>query len=197
MLFEKKGGDTTISQLETKITELENKMSALECKLASIYCTESTISSQSTQTTTSVNKVAQRAGYEYIDFTTNMTPSGLELSWDSSKFEESLPSGQVLRDIRIVGDTKDRTIINSNKKANTVLLDATAINPQIEIRLKIDSKDEGVYRYDKVEKLLTSENGVKTISVTPTIPTEERVLSITDVNDMLLAKIAELENKIG
>lgn len=196
MTLFKKESDMTLSQLSTLVKELQTKVSDLECKLGGIYCTGATNSAQSTTTTTTVNKVSQRADYEYIDFTTKQTPSGIELSWDLSKFENSLPTNSLLRDVRVVADTKDRTVINSNKKANTVLLDATATNPQIEVRLKVESKDEGLMRYDKIQILETVTDGNKVVALNPTIPTEERELTLAEVNDRLVAEIEKLKKQM-
>lgn len=196
MLFEDEKVEMTNSQLTTEINNLKNQLSLIQARLDSIYGTETTAVKAENQVVMNVNKVSDKASYEYVDFNVKKDEAGVAVSWDVTQFEKSLPATHKLRDVRIVGDTKDRSVFNHNKKQNTVILDSGVANPQVEVRLKIESP-EGVYRYDSVQILDTTTDGAKVLAVNATIPTEARSLTLSEVNDRLMAEISKLRKEVS
>lgn len=164
-----------------------------------IITEEASNGASSANITVDVPKTRDRASYEYIDFEIKKEVSGISLTWDSTNFSNSLSETQRVRDFRIVVDTDKRTIINDNKKSSTILLPADAINPQVEIRMKIESTNgESLYRYDTVQVLDTVTDGSKTLTVTPTIPTIQKVdLDLQGVYDELITEINILKNIVN
>lgn len=148
--------------------------------------------------TIDVPATRDRASYEYVDFDIKKDLNGISLTWDSTNFSKSLNDDQRVRDFRIVVDTNTRTIVNDNKKSSTVLLPADVVNPQVEIRIKIENiNGEGLYRYDAVQVLDTVTDGKKTLGVTPTIPILQKIdLDLQGVYNELKAEINLLKNML-
>ena len=92
----------------------------------------------------------------------------------------------------IVVDGKKETFLNHNKKSGNIILPATAANPQLEIRAKVQNS-EGIYRYDSVSMLDTVAQGEKSVAIDATIPKTQREMNTNQVNEYLMAEIDKIK----
>lgn len=193
MLFNK-SNESRLDKLENKVKELEALLAAKSCCRGPLQAPDGTLATSAGSSAILVEKVSQKASYEMIDFKTSTGPSGIGIEWNLDKFQASLPAGHSVRDVRVVMDTNKSTIVNSNNKAASIIVGADAVNPQAEVRIKIDSPD-GLYRYDKTTILDTTTDGDKTISLDPTVPKVVTELSRDQIIDNLMSRISMLESK--
>lgn len=181
---------------ESRLDIIERDLVEIKALLTQKHCCTGATSGTTAGSTTTVNKISQRASYENINVNTTRSAAGIQVAWDITQFEASLPTDHVIRDVRIVADGDKRTYINSNKKTASVILDSSAANLQLEARIKVESP-EGIYRYDKVMALDTATDGDKIIPVEPTIPSITKEVTQQELSDALMAEINLLKTKVA
>tara|TARA_R110001606_G_scaffold92147_1_gene205171 strand:+ start:1162 stop:1737 length:576 start_codon:yes stop_codon:yes gene_type:complete len=186
MLFNK-STESRLKSLEDTIIRLEGELKTLSSSRACEGCNLA-----NTTQTIEADITNSKAEYERIDFDINTTAAGINLKWNSDNFEKSLPSGDKLVDFRIVVDGTKETFLNHNKKSGNVILPATASNPQLELRAKVQNS-EGIYRYDSVSMLDTVAQGEKSVAIDATIPKTQKELTTTQMNDYLRAEIDKIK----